>query len=53
MEKKIDEAVYAAIAMAMQEFTGNNVHDAEAGTITIKSHQTLWNAHALQMTVHP
>lgn len=28
--------VYAAIALALHEFNGNNVHDKETGIITIK-----------------
>lgn len=45
--------VYAAIALALHEFNGNNVHDKEAGIITIKSRPTGWNAHFLTMTKHP
>ncbi len=52
MEKK-DNAVYAAIALALHDFRGNNVHDNEPGIITIKERKTLWNARMLQMTVHP
>ena len=29
---------YAAIALALHEFQGNNVHDKETGIITIKEH---------------
>lgn len=50
---KTDNAVYAAIAMALHDFRGNNVHDTEPGIITIKQRQTLWNARMLQMTAHP
>jgi len=32
--------VYAAIAMALYEFKGNNVHDKEPGIITISEKQT-------------
>lgn len=45
--------IYAAIAMAMHEFQGNNVHDAESGLITIVNRDTQWNGHALSMTIHP
>ena len=48
-----DNAVFAAIALALHEYRGNNVHDKEPGVITIKEHYTLWNAHTLQMTEHP
>lgn len=50
---KTDQAVFAAIAMALHEFRGNNVHDIEPGIITIRKHETLWNAHPMQMTQHP
>lgn len=48
-----NNAVYAAIALALHEFRGNNVHDAEPSIITIKKRDTLWNAHAFQMTPRP
>ena len=50
---KIDNEIGAAIAMALFEFKGNNVHDKETGIITIKSHQTQWDSHILTMTPHP
>lgn len=45
--------VYAAIAMALYEFKGNNVHDKEPGIITITEHTTQWNGYAQTMTAHP
>ena len=39
-----DKNIYAAIALALHEFAGNNVHDKEPGIITIKPKVTLWNA---------
>jgi hypothetical protein len=45
--------VYAAIAMALYEFNGNNVHDKESGIITIAEKLTQWNGYALTMTEHP
>ena len=45
--------VYAAIAMALYEYQGNNVHDREPGIITIAEHPTQWNGYALIMTAHP
>ena len=45
--------VYAAIALALHEHFGNNVHDAETGIITIDQHPTQWNSYALSMTAHP
>ena len=45
--------VYAAIALALHEHLGNNVHDVEPGTITIAAHPTQWNQYAFSMTAHP
>lgn len=53
MTMNIDKNVYAAIAMALFEFQGNNVHDRESGIITIQPHHTLWNARFLTMTPKP
>lgn len=49
----MDKNVYAAIAMALYEFEGNNVHDVESGIITIKQRHTLWNAKPFQFTKKP
>lgn len=48
-----DKNIYAAIALALHEFKGNNVHDKEPGIITIKSKATLWNAKFQVMTPKP
>lgn len=48
-----NKEVFAAIALALHEFDGNNVHDSESGKITIVGHDTQWNGHAFQMTAHP
>ena len=45
--------IYAAIALALHEFKGNNVHDKEPGFITIKKRDTLWNAKFLSMKQKP
>lgn len=45
--------IYAAIALALHEFKGNNVHDRESGIITIKPRHTQWNGRALVMTAQP
>ena len=45
--------VYAAIALALHEYMGNNVHDIETGKITIAEHPTQWNQYSLSMTAHP
>ena len=48
-----DKNVYAAIALALHEFKGNNVHDKESGIITIKQKQIMWNAKFLSFTQKP
>ncbi len=50
---KTDKNVYAAIALALHEFKGNNVHDKESGIITIKPRCTQWNGYTMMMTKHP
>ena len=50
---KGNHEVYAAIALALHEFKGNNVHDKESGIITIRPHLTEWNAHMPMTTAHP
>ena len=45
--------IYAAIAMALYEYAGNNVHDVESSIITIKPKQTMWNAKFEIMTKKP
>jgi hypothetical protein len=45
--------VFAAIALALHEHLGNNVHDAEPGIITIAERNTQWNGYAQTMTAHP
>ena len=41
--------VYAAIALALHEFYGNNAHDEEPGIITIRPKCTQWHSHLLTM----
>ena len=48
-----DKNIYAAMALALHEFKGNNVHDKEPGIITIKPKATLWNAKFQVMTPKP
>ena len=48
-----DKNIFAAIALALHEFKGNNVHDKEAGVITVKPRFTLWNAKFQVMTSKP
>lgn len=52
MDKNKNE-IYAAIALAMHEFRGNNVHDKEVGYITIKERRSDWESHLLKMTPMP
>lgn len=49
----MDKNIYAAIAMALYEYQGNNVHDKEPGFITIQPCQTMWNAKFLSLTAKP
>lgn len=49
----IDNNVYAAIALALHEYRGNNRHDKESGVITIKEHPTQWNGYSMTMTEMP
>ncbi|CDD05126.1 MULTISPECIES: hypothetical protein [Prevotella] len=50
---KTNNEVYAAIALALHEFKGNNVHDKEPGIITIKERHSDWESHLLRMTNKP
>ena len=49
----MDKNIYAAIAAALFEFEGNNVHDTEPGFITIKPKQTMWSTKFEIMTQKP
>ena len=49
----MDKNIYAAIAMALYEYQGNNVHDKEPGIITISGWHTDWESHLLRMTPKP
>lgn len=49
----MDKNVFAAIAMALYEVEGNNVHDKEPGIITIQPKHSLWNAKFLSFTKKP
>ena len=52
-EQNMDKNIYAAIAMALYEYSGNNVHDKEPNKITIKPHHSMWNAKFLGITPKP
>lgn len=46
--------ICAAIALALHEHAGNNIHDKETGIITIKGKEgSNWNSHILTMTKYP
>jgi hypothetical protein len=40
---KIDNAVVAAITMALSTYCGDNVHDEESGVLTITYVNKYWN----------
>lgn len=42
-DKKIDNAVVAAISMALESYFGNNIHDNESGILTISYVNKNWN----------
>ena len=42
-EKKIDNAIVAAISIALKSHFGNNVHDNESGVLTISYVNEHWN----------
>ena len=49
----MDKNIFAAIAMALYEYQGNNVHEKESGIITIKPKQTMWEAKFCSFTAKP
>ena len=49
----MDKNVFAAIAVALYEYEGNNVHDEESGIITIQPRETMWDAKFLSLTPKP
>ncbi len=46
----MDKEVYAAIAMALHDDLGYNMHDEESGKLTIQSHDTEWTSKVVKMT---
>ena len=48
-----DKNIYAAIALALHEYKGNNFHDKESRIITINQKCTMWNAKFLSFTEKP
>ncbi|MBR0490360.1 MAG: hypothetical protein IJJ68_09205 [Prevotella sp.] len=49
----MDKNIFAAIALALHEYQGNNVHDKEPGFITIKPKASMWSAKFQVMTPKP
>jgi len=49
----MDKNIFAAIALALHEYQGNNVHDKESGIITIKPRCSEWGNRAWVMTKKP
>ena len=46
----MDKNIYAAIAMALYDYAGNNVHDTEPTVITIQPKLTQWDNRLEAMT---
>lgn len=42
--------VFAAIAMALHDELGYNMHDSESGKLTITAHDTEWKSKQANMT---
>ncbi len=42
-----ENEIFAAIAMALHEHNGSNMHDKESGKITISKHTSEWNKYSL------
>ena len=42
-KNKIDNAIAAAIVMALDSHFGNNIHDSESGVLTISYVNKHWN----------
>lgn len=49
----MDNAVLAAIAMALHDEQGYNMHDLESGNITISAHPSDWTSKLAKMTMSP
>ncbi len=53
MNTDISNDVVAAIAMALHDAQGYNMHDDESGIITITRHATEWNSRQQGITLSP
>ncbi len=49
----MDNAILAAIAMALHDDQGYNMHDEESGNITISPQQSDWTSKLAKMTMSP
>ena len=47
---KMNNEVYAAIAMALHDDLGYNLHDSESGRLTIVAKDSEWSSKAAKMT---
>ena len=47
---KMNNEVYAAIAMALHDDLGYNLHDSESGRLTIVTKESEWSSKAAKMT---
>ena len=47
---KMNNEVYAAIAMALHDDLGYNLHDSESGRLTIVKRDSEWSSKAAKMT---
>lgn len=48
--KTMNNEVYAAIAMALHDDLGYNLHDSESGKLTIVARDSEWSSKAAKMT---
>lgn len=46
----MNNEVFAAIAMALHDDLGYNLHDDESGKLTIRKHNTEWTSKVMKMT---
>lgn len=46
----MNNEVFAAIAMALHDDLGYNLHDDESGKLTIRQHNTEWTSKVIKMT---
>ena len=49
-KRKMNNEVYAAIAMALHDDLGYNLHDSESGRLTIVARDSEWSSKAAKMT---